>query len=968
MGFRRAISKLEAILIIDIIIVASAAGALAYVQALPGPNLTADQTQIIGLQVTPSNVLIGEDVTASVNVTNIAGEKGVFSANMSLDGTLTQAQTLSLAVGETKTVNFTISGAGEGTHTVKIGNLEGSFTVSSPYIVSNLAINRTQAKVAEAIGISVTVTNRAPNSTNYSLTLNINDSAVQTKTGQLNGAASKNVLFEVVEQKEGTYQVEVGGLNGTFSVTSAAPPPKPAEFEVANLTVDPDITQPGVSVNVTAEVTNVGELSGNTSVQCTVNGEVSGTQTVQLSGGETTSVTFAVTESVKGNYTIGVGNLTATLSVEEPSSIKITGLIIKPYEVQAGQPVTVIVSGTNPGSSTSSLPLKIVVDGVVVQTQTLTIAGGSGGTLTFTLTAAPLQGGDGQTHIVDISGTEGGYFVVKDGYHTLSVDISPRGDADFNITYPDGHSEKHTTFWTAILSEGTYTVTMPQTDPTGRVTFQSWDDGSTNLARAFTLTSRTSLTATYTGGSSCPVLYIWNGTNDVYVSDISNHGWLGYINTLNSDGSLTYYRNNPWDYVPLNSSQLQATNGAFNLTIMQKYNEIFYLDQACMVAVDHPAGTSVYSTMVEQYLDPNYMGNIYTINNTNLQTPISAINEKGQNVLPQISKMDGIFTSGSSGCTSPAWNEINWNRITLNLGNLSGAKQIKLVVRAIVDWGSPDDYTNWLNNFFAQPVPDGTQITPPPYMEVKDAHGNWMRVPDGREFPLPSDGAARTYVIDLTGLFPTNDYSLRISNFWNVTFDYIGIDTSSQQNITLQKINPQAYLYQAFAAGNASATGDFTKYGNVTQLVLSEDDMFVIGRQGDAVSLQFPKSNLTPVPQGMVRDYFLYEASWFKDENGNWGFGFGFTVNPLPFQNMSGFPYPPSESYPNDTAHQNYLQHWNTRTVQTVEPQNVQTGSFTGASSFAIVAAPAFALGNAAVFAGFSWVAMLPVKMKKLRR
>jgi hypothetical protein len=143
--------------------------------------------------------------------------------------------------------------------------------------------------------------------------------------------------------------------------------------------------------------------------------------------------------------------------------------------------------------------------------------------------------------------------------------------------------------------------------------------------------------------------------------------------------------------------------------------------------------------------------------------------------------------------------------------------------------------------------------------------------------------------------------------------------------------------------------------------------MFVIGRQGDAVSLQFPTNNLTPVPKGMVRDYFLYEASWFKDENGNWGFGFGFTVNPLPFKNMSGFPYPPNESYPNDIAHQNYIQHWNTRTVQTPESQNEQTSTFTAASIFAIVATPAIALGNMAVLAGFGGFATQAVKRKRLR-
>jgi hypothetical protein len=211
-------------------------------------------------------------------------------------------------------------------------------------------------------------------------------------------------------------------------------------------------------------------------------------------------------------------------------------------------------------------------------------------------------------------------------------------------------------------------------------------------------------------------------------------------------------------------------------------------------------------------------------------------------------------------------------------------------------------------------------------MEVKDAKGNWMRIPESREFPLPSDGAARTYVVDLTGLFPTSDFSLRISNFWNVTFDYIGVDTTPQQNITVHRIDPQAYLYQAFTAGDASATGSFTRYGNVTQLLLTEDDEFVIGKQGDAVSLQFSTASLSAPAQGMVRDYFLFEACWFKDTNGNWGFGFGFTVDPLPFRTMSGFPYLPTESYPYDAAHSRYLAEYNTRVITPPSPPHYYPG------------------------------------------
>ena len=70
----------------------------------------------------------------------------------------------------------------------------------------------------------------------------------------------------------------------------------------------------------------------------------------------------------------------------------------------------------------------------------------------------------------------------------------------------------------------------------------------------------------------------------------------------------------------------------------------------------------------------------------------------------------------------------------------------------------------------------------------------------------------------------------------------------------------------------------------------------------------------------MERDYFMFIACWFKDPPGNWGYDFDFTVDPLPFRNMSGFPYPDTESYPNDDAHLEYLNEYNTRTVTGVRP------------------------------------------------
>jgi hypothetical protein len=69
----------------------------------------------------------------------------------------------------------------------------------------------------------------------------------------------------------------------------------------------------------------------------------------------------------------------------------------------------------------------------------------------------------------------------------------------------------------------------------------------------------------------------------------------------------------------------------------------------------------------------------------------------------------------------------------------------------------------------------------------------------------------------------------------------------------------------------------------------------------------------------MERDYFFFVACWFKVEYANYGFGpeYGFTADPLPFHNMTGFPYPlATESYPFN-AHLKYLQEDNTRIMST---------------------------------------------------
>jgi hypothetical protein len=338
------------------------------------------------------------------------------------------------------------------------------------------------------------------------------------------------------------------------------------------------------------------------------------------------------------------------------------------------------------------------------------------------------------------------------------------------------------------------------------------------------------------------------------------------------------------------------------MILNQLWDEIFYIDSATLVIVDHAPDVDVFSTAGTYLYNLDRQGTIYTVSK-HASTPVSAFatyaNGTRENVLPQISALDGVYTTG---------NEFQYDTLELNLGDLSAANNIKLVVAGITIYSSGKIQGEWAGQFWNRP---GEKPFPPPYMEVKAANGSWVRVPDNRQFPLV-DVTADSFVVDLTGLFPTNDYSLRIHSFFNVHFDYIGVDTTPQQFVSIQYIKPSYAELTQVVKTNSKSSGNFTRYGDVTALLQAADDEFVIGRQGDNVALQFDTDTIRPVLPGMERDYFFFVSCWFKVEGLPY---LPFTVEQLPFHAMSCFPYDAAvESYPY-YAHMSYLATYNTRAI-----------------------------------------------------
>ena len=701
---------------------------------------------------------------------------------------------------------------------------------------------------------------------------------------------------------------------------------KPAEFTVTDLTINPFEAEEGEPTSFSINVTNIGDLEGEYIANLTINNALVANQSIILPGNNnSTIVEFSYLAETVGNYTVELGGLTGSFRVKEAppsaSSIRLSNMLVNPYEGWVDQPINVTVVATNQGSETDTLSVRLYVDDALVENRKIELGAGETSKVEFTFNVTT----EGK-HTFKVNSLTGSFVIVPTGYHTLMVNRSGGGSTALPFTL---NGETHNTAYSALLPVGQYTLSVPNpfTTETAVFRFDYWSNGDTSTTTTVNLQSRLIIVASYTlisGYASCPSLFIWNGTDYVYVTDVANAGWLGYIDYINEKGDIVFGGGNPWDFVKLDNNQLaerDVDDGYYDLVLFQQWNELFYLDSAYMVVVDHPAGTEAYTTMVN-YGNQTFNGQVYTVSSGQLKAPISAINEKGEDELSQISSIDGIFTFGRNGFESPSWDNITFNQLTLDLGNLSSAQEIKMLIRGMVDWGSAESYYEWIAGFqsaYAKGlVPNGTQLYPPPFMEVKNATGQWERVPLDKQIPTPSDFVPRTFAVDLTGIFPegTSNYEIRITNFFNVTYDYIGIDTTPQASATIQRTNATASLEGLnFGSTSSAATGNFTKYGNVTPLLLESDDMYVIGMQGDKVTLEFPTADLKPLEEGVERDYFLFVAAWFKDPPENWGFGFDFTVDPLPFLDMSGFPYPLTESYPYDQVHLQYLQEYNTRVV-----------------------------------------------------
>jgi PKD repeat protein len=284
--------------------------------AMPVPPLPPFLDNLV---ITPEVVELGGYVTISFDIRNMDSQPIEYGVDIYIENVNVTRIWVQLGAYESLKVLHALLMDTVGEFNVTVAGLTGSFEVKAPpepaeFKVTDLEITPEEVEEGEAVTVSVDVTNVGEKEGSYTVELVLDGIVVGSEEiTPLGGGMTATVVFELT-RGEGTYQVEVDGLTGSFTVKA---PPEPAEFEVKDLEITPEEVEEGEEVTITLKVSNIGDEEGTHTVELRIDGSLEESKTVTLPGGGTEEISFEVTRD-EGTYQIEADGLTGEFTVTAP--------------------------------------------------------------------------------------------------------------------------------------------------------------------------------------------------------------------------------------------------------------------------------------------------------------------------------------------------------------------------------------------------------------------------------------------------------------------------------------------------------------------------------------------------------------------------------------------------------------------------------------------------------------------------
>ena len=372
-------------------------------------------------------------------------------------------------------------------------------------------------------------------------------------------------------------------------------------------------------------------------------------------------------------------------------------------------------------------------------------------------------------------------------------------------------------------------------------------------------------------GSSCPVLFSWNGERYEFIADAIGPAVVGHWvapDTRNiSDVD---------ELVKVDGRHVKVKDGRVSFRFAEPMEEVIYLDQVKLFAVDHPAGTDVYPHEYFAAMPPHPVDR--PIASRGARLPVGAWDDQGRDVMPAARDARSPFCRYSRSSLSGGRDFSRAERsppysfkgfaplhaLELDLGDRAAGAPVRLLMHGFTDYFTA-------TSVFAAHQAKVTAVLP--WVEAQKADGSWTRISDDIGFPA---GLLRTMTADLTGKLPADARRIRIWTNLKIYWDQILVDTTPDGAVPVRRTEiPLGEASLAFRGFPRELTGTpatdlqyvhgevskygpyarhrgfYTKYGAVTPLLKAAEDQFVVFGAGDEVALEFDAAALPPLPVRM---------------------------------------------------------------------------------------------------------------------
>lgn len=413
---------------------------------------------------------------------------------------------------------------------------------------------------------------------------------------------------------------------------------------------------------------------------------------------------------------------------------------------------------------------------------------------------------------------------------------------------------------------------------------------------------------------SCPMIFTWTGRGFTFLTDVLGVAPLGA-----SSGDGNYFPLDHDEYIQIPGERMVQKDGQYEIRISEELREVSYIDQIHLISVDHPADTAIYTN--DKFKSPPFPEfRLFGVKQP--VHPTAARDDKGRDVLSKLLHKDQQYPDAFERDFAGS---AKLHNLDLDFARAAPSNKAVLILSGWVDWAD--------GSTFLQASQESKEGLIFPYLQVKDAHGEWKTVIEDMGIPA---GKPKTISVDLTGKFLSASREVRIVTNLCVYWDeiFLSEDTATPQTvmtkvdaryadlhfrgfskaiIDAERKQPESFLYHDVSPTTQwnPTPGFYTRYGDVRELLSAADDKPVLMGSGDELTLHFNPASFPALKPGWKRDFLLFVDGWAKDADANTAYST--SVEPLPFHAMSAYPFPAKEHFPDDATHRQYQQKFNTR-------------------------------------------------------